>query len=176
MFLANKNIYKNNWLFKNKYDIKILTLNKHLRMNIMIDANRQNHIIAVARFMKNNAEKVGLNSEEMFTLGFLHDIGYEFDPTFTHNKTGGILLKNQNYKYYNEVYFHGTPQMEFKSKELDFLNFADMHIDKTGKYVSFDERLEDIKTRRGENSDFYINSKTIINELKNNPLFKDFDM
>ena len=35
------------------------------------------------------------------------------------------------------------------------------------KVESFEERLEDIKKRRGENSPHYINSKIIIEELKN---------
>lgn len=141
----------------------------------MIYENREKHILGVARFMKDNAKKLGLDSEEMFTLDFLHDIGYEFDPTLNHNKVGGEILKRQNYKYFNEVYSHGNTETTYTSKELDFLNFANIHINKTGKYVTFNERLEDIKTRRGEDSDFYIWSKIIIDRLKSNPLFKDFE-
>lgn len=141
----------------------------------MINNERQKHILGVARFMKINAEKLGLNCDEMFTLGFLHDIGYEFDETLNHNKLGGTILKKQNYKYYNEVYYHGDISAPYTSKELDFLNFADMHIDNSGNYVSFDERLIEIGVRRGKNSDYYICSEILINKLKFNPLFIDFE-
>lgn len=133
----------------------------------MIDSDRLNHIIGVARLMKDKAEKVGLDKEEMFTLGMLHDIGYEFGKNNDHNFVGFKILDKQNYKYAKEVLYHGCPNCEYQSLALDLLNFADMHIDKTGIYVSFDERLKDIKSRRGENSMAYINSKKIIEELVN---------
>jgi len=41
-----------------------------------------------------------------------------------------------------------------------------MHINKKGEYVSFEDRLEDIKSRRGEDSPHYKNSKIIIDKLK----------
>ena len=132
----------------------------------MIDENRIKHTLAVAKLMKDNATKYGLDEEEMFTLGMLHDIGYEFIDGEKHAEIGGEILKKQNYKYYKEVLFHGVVNCEYKSKELDLLNFADMHINLKGNFVSFNERLEDIKTRRGENSPQYINSKLIILELK----------
>ena len=63
--------------------------------------------------------------------------------------------------------YHGKPNSEYQSLALDLLNFADMHIDKSGNYVSYEQRLEDIKTRRGENSLAYINSKKVIDKLIN---------
>lgn len=45
----------------------------------MITENREKHIFNVARLMKEKAPLLHLNEEEMFTLGILHDIGYEFD-------------------------------------------------------------------------------------------------
>lgn len=131
----------------------------------MINQDRQYHIFAVAILMKEKAKILHLNEQEMFTLGILHDIGYEFDQTETHNITGGNILKKQNYKYYKEVKYHGDPLTEYTSKELCLLNYCDMHINGKGKYVSFEERLEDIKLRRGENSLFYINAKKIIDKL-----------
>ena len=133
----------------------------------MIDNDRLKHICEVAKLMKEKAEIVGLDKEEMFTLGMLHDIGYEFGEDNDHNFVGFQILDKHNYKYANEVLYHGKPDSEYQSLALDLLNFADMHIDKSGEYVSYEQRLEDIKTRRGESSLAYINSQKIIKELQN---------
>jgi len=133
----------------------------------MIDNDRLKHIVEVAKLMKEKAEIVGLDKEEMFTLGILHDIGYEFGENNDHNFVGFEILDKQNYKYANEVLYHGKPNSKYQSLALDLLNFADMHIDKSGEYVSYEQRLEDIKIRRGESSLAYINSQKIIKELQN---------
>jgi len=131
----------------------------------MIDKDRIQHIFAVAKLMKDKAKNVGLDEEEMFTLGLLHDVGYEFGEIETHNNKGGDILEKQNYKYYNEVKYHGIPKAPFSSTALDLLNYADMHIDKYGNYVTFEERLQDIASRRGVDSPFYKNSKQIADYL-----------
>ncbi len=103
-------------------------------------------------------------------LGIVHDIGYEFDDSEyhdSHNSVGGDILKNDNYKYWREVYYHGKPNCEYKSEYLDILNEADMSVDKYGNDVGFVKRLEDIRSRYGEESNAYINSKMIIEEIKN---------
>lgn len=132
----------------------------------MIDEDRQKHILAVAELMRENAKKFGLDEEEMFTLGYLHDIGYAFGGGETHHVLGAEVLKRQNYKYYKEVLYHGKPVDNYYSRELDLLNYADMHIGKKGNYLSFVERLEDIKARRGENSTHYQNCKKVIDRLE----------
>jgi len=131
-----------------------------------IDENRIKHIFAVARLMSDNAEKFGLDKEEMFTLGLLHDIGYEFGGSDEHHTLGGSILEKQNYKYFREVLHHGKPNCGYVSPALDLLNFADMSVNRLGEVVGFEKRLEDIKTRRGENSPHYQNSKAIIDDLK----------
>lgn len=133
----------------------------------MIDNDRLKHIFEVAKLMKEKADLVGLNKEAMFTLGMLHDIGYEFGENNDHNFVGFQILDKQDYKYAKEVLYHGKPNNEYQSLALDLLNFADMHIDKSGEYVSYEQRLEDIKTRRGVSSLAYINSQKIIKELQN---------
>lgn len=131
----------------------------------MITEDRIKHIMAVARLMKESAEKVGLDKQEMFTLGLLHDIGYEFGDSEEHHLLGAEILKKQNYKYYKEILYHGKPNTNFNSIAFDLLNYADMHIDKQGNFVSFDDRLKDIAERRGEDSAPYINCKAIIDDL-----------
>ena len=139
----------------------------------MIDQNKFNHIIGVARLMKDKAAEVGLDPEEMFTLGMLHDIGFEFGSSEEHHQIGYEILSSQGYKYALEVLYHGKPTNEYSSRALDLLNYADLHISKTGEYVSFEDRLRDIKARRGEDSPHYQNCKIVIDGLRQNGF--DFD-
>ena len=112
---------------------------------------------------KNLTEK---QLQELFLLGYLHDIGYQFGTNENHNMIGSSLLSNCNYKHWKEVYYHGIPNSEYKSLYLDILNTADMMIDKYGNDVGFDKRLDDIKNRYGEDSIQYTNCVKIINELR----------
>ena len=108
----------------------------------MIDEDRMKHILAVARLMKEKATEAGLDPEEMFLLGMMHDIGYEFGGSEEHHLVGAGILEKQGYKYYLEVLFHGKPTEEYQSPALDLLNYADMHINKKGGYVTFEDRLD----------------------------------
>ena len=134
----------------------------------MISDDRICHIIAVARFMKDYCLKNNYDLEycqEMFTLGLLHDIGYEFSENKNHSEIGASILERQNYKYSREIKYHGLPNCEYSSNELNLLNWADMHIDSKGNYVSYPERLKDIEVRRGKNSSAYINCEKLIEKL-----------
>lgn len=132
----------------------------------MIDENRLKHIVAVARLMKDNAEKYGLDAEDMFTLGLVHDIGYEFGGSEQHHTKGAEILEKQDYKYFKEVLYHGKPNTGYESPALDLLNFADMHINKLGEFVTYEDRLKDIADRRGYDSPHYRNCKIVIDNLK----------
>ena len=134
-----------------------------------MDNDRLKHNYAVANKMIELGKEKSLSEielQELFLLGYLHDIGYEFGTNENHNSIGGNLLKESNYKNWQEVYYHGIPNSEYKSLYLDILNTADMMIDKYGNDVGFDKRLEDIKSRYGEDSIQYINCFKIVNELK----------
>lgn len=133
----------------------------------MINEKKLNHIIGVARLMKEKAKSWGLDEQEMFCLGFLHDIGYEFSDVQDHPVIGAELLKNQGYKYYQEILNHGNPESTYQSKALDLLNYADLHIDGNGNYVTMLDRLEDIKSRYGEDSIFYQNPQKVASLLIN---------
>ena len=134
-----------------------------------MDNDRLIHSYAVANKMVELGKEKNLLDEqlqELFLLGYLHDIGYQFGTNENHNMIGGNLLRNSNYKYWKEVYYHGIANSEYKSLYLDILNTADMMIDKCGNDVGFVKRLEDIKKRYGEDSIQYINCFKIINKLK----------
>lgn len=122
----------------------------------MVSDDRKKHVFAVANFLKQYAEQQNMSKQEiedLFVLGLLHDVGYAFaQPNNTHNhhKIGGEILKKQNYKYWQEVFYHGEPNSPYQSKFLDLLNWADLHIDAKGEYVEFDQRLQDISTRHNK--------------------------
>lgn len=68
----------------------------------MIDEDRLNHSLAVARKMVEIGKKYKLNEDELqelFTLGYNHDIGYEFGNNENHRIIGGTILKASNYRY-----------------------------------------------------------------------------
>ena len=116
-----------------------------------MDENRLKHSIAVARKMVEIAKSKNLSDEDIkkcFIIGYNHDVGYEFAKSgINHNIIGGEILKNINFKYWREIYYHGEINIEYKSLYLDILNQADMQIDKYGNDVGYDKRLEDIKNR-----------------------------
>jgi len=131
-----------------------------------IKENKMLHSLAVGRLMEQMAEGRGWNPErtkEMFLLGMLHDIGYEHGEPKSHAVIGGELLKKSNYRYWQEVYHHGSPDTEYDSEELDLLNMADLSIDSCGFYVTPYERVKEIKRRYGADSDEYKNA-TLIKE------------
>lgn len=135
-----------------------------------MDSDRLKHSLAVANKMVKIGQGKGFNDiqlQELFVLGYNHDIGYRFTSDKSkHNIVGGEILKSANYKHWQEVYNHGNPSTNYSSIYLDILNQAAMQIDKYGNAVSYDERLEDIKQRYGNNSIQYINAKEIIKRLE----------
>lgn len=137
---------------------------------LTISDERLKHSIEVARLMKKMAEEIGWTQEkceEMFLLGYLHDIGYEFsEQQGDHASVGGIMLKRQKYKYWQEVFFHGKLNAEYTSEELTMLNIADMNIDSKGHNVGIKERLKDIAVRYGEKSKQFIEAKLLIEKIK----------
>lgn len=141
----------------------------------MFRDNKNLHSVNVGRLMKYIALELGCDdafADEMFVLGFLHDLGYELSNPVGHSTKGGQLLKEQNYKYYKEVYYHGSIENLYNSFALILLNFADMQVDSKGNFVTFDERLKNISKRYGKDSSQFNNSKLIINNLlANDELF-----
>ena len=69
-----------------------------------------------------------------------------------HKIVGRQKLKDNQYKYWKEVYYHGNLDCEYQSIFLGILNMADMQIDKYGNDIGYEKRLEDIKNRYGINS------------------------
>lgn len=134
-----------------------------------MDENRCLHSLGVAQKMVEIGKNKGLTPKELndlFTLGIVHDIGYQFGPGNMHQKLGGLVLKDNGYCYWQEVYHHGIREDEYTSLYLDILNQADMQIDKMGKDVGYEGRLADIKSRYGEDSNVYISCVNLVNFIK----------
>ena len=135
-----------------------------------MDKDRLNHSYGVAKKMIEIALEMGLSEEkqkELFIIGFNHDIGYEFTQNGkNHEIIGGEILKKTGFKFWREIYYHGLITDEYESLYLTILNMADMQIDKYGKDVGYDARLEDIKSRYGQDSNVYCNALKLVNSLK----------
>ena len=137
----------------------------------MISNQRLLHIINVARTAQKLAHKLRPEDDafmkNMFLLGFLHDIGYEFTqkPEF-HGEIGGKILQNAGYKYHACVAQHGLTKDIYFSDELYILNLADMLVNFDGSNCTFEKRLEDIEKRYGTKSHQYQNSLILIEKLK----------
>lgn len=129
------------------------------------------HILGVARKCKEYAAKLKPNdnkfTEDMFLLGMLHDIGYEFtESNASHAAVGGEILKRNNYQYWSEVSLHGDETVDNMSDELFILNCADMSTGPNGEDFTFDERLNEISSRFGTDATPYQKCIIEIKKLK----------
>ena len=145
-----------------------------------MDEDRVKHSYAVAKKMQEIGRNLGLSQtsiRELFLLGVNHDIGYEFSKDGkNHGEIGGEALMRAGFRYWKEVYYHGKLTREYSSQYLDILNCADMQIDKYGNDVGFEKRLEDIRSRYGEESEVYLECVQLVKYLKNKVLVeKDFE-
>ncbi len=135
-----------------------------------MNKDRLVHSLAVARKCFKIALEQGLSEEEVqtcFLIGYLHDIGYEFTSCgVEHNKIGGEILKRCGFSFWREVYFHGEIDHQYESLYLKILNQADMQVDKYGNDIGFDRRLEDIKSRYGEESEIYRKCCQFVDEIR----------
>ena len=132
--------------------------------------SRYRHCYSVGKKMYAYAHNIlgwsDKKSKEMFVLGNLHDIGYEMNPdSFLHDDALADVL-DKKYKYSNEVRYHSYLQTKYKSPEMDLLYFADMTVDGMGNWVTFEERMYDLISRHGEQSDVVRASFDILNYLK----------
>ena len=144
------------------------------KQTLFLPGNKQKHIVAVAEYMYRNAAKYGLDSDEMYTLGLLHDIGYLYGNV-GHAFRGGELMEKQGYKYWQEVKYHGKDQNEYESDALWLLNAADLMVDANGNLVGTKQRMKDIKERYGEHSKNYEFSQKLVKKMKERGFLNEED-
>lgn len=143
----------------------------------MITSSRWQHILGVARKCKEFAGKFksGDNkfAEDMFLLGMLHDMGYEFiESNGKHAHIGGEILKRSGYKYWKEVASHGDETVKNMSDEFFILNCADMSTGPNGENFTFDERLDEIASRFGKDANAYKKCVIEVEKLRSDKRYK----
>lgn len=136
-----------------------------------ISEHKMAHVRAVAEMMYDEALARGWGedkAEDMYLLGFIHDIGYMLGPDH-HAKSGSAILKRSMYAYAWEVRMHGT-YVGTPSPELELLWLCDLSIDSCGNRCSTDERLEHVGERFGKESPQYHNVSRIVQHLRSHGL------
>ncbi len=143
----------------------------------MITEKRSKHILGVARKAKELALKLKPNdekyAEDMFLLGFLHDFGYEFvESNAKHAFVGGEILRRSGYKYWKPVALHSDETVQNMSDELFILNCADKMTGPSGENFTFEERLNELASRFGQDSMVYKKAAMLTEILENDARYK----
>ena len=124
-------------------------------------------------FVMENRDAFTCSHEEMFVLGMLHDIGYAFtDDQPEHAKVAGEFLREEGYRYWREVYYHGIPQTEYDSVELRLLNYIDITTGYGGEIMSAEERIDEITAKYGVSSVQAKGAVELGRLVENNPVLK----
>ena len=112
-------------------------------------------------------------AEDMFLLGIMHDLGYEFmESNASHAAVGGEILKRSGYQYSQEVALHADETVDDITDELFILNCADMMTGPKGEDFTFDERLKEIAQRFGEDADAYKKCVIEVEKLKSDKRYE----
>ena len=131
-------------------------------MNIkeLINENKQKHVFGVAQFMYDEAPKYGLDSEKMYVLGLLHDIGYLCGDFSKHEEYGANLMKELGFIYSEEIslhgYYPGKCDVNNISKEALLLMAADSCVNYKGDVGTYEHRRKDIEDRYGDDKDVFL--------------------
>jgi putative nucleotidyltransferase with HDIG domain len=125
--------------------------------------DRYKHTISVSLVMKDKASEIGLDPHIAQCIGLLHDIGYTYriKTTGFHALDGYNHLLNIDKKTAERIALHTSTPEEAELRNIAIpkikqdiyavlLSYADARVMVNGKVVSFDERLEDIINRYGE--------------------------
>lgn len=139
-----------------------------------INKYKMAHMVGVAEYMRERASDYGLNPDEMYVVGLLHDIGY-LKGRAGHELSGAMLLDRMGLlKYSFAIEFHGNKLREMftdylfnksehigsfdrktKGHIITLLVEADSSVDVRGFRVGFEKRLKDIGERYGYHSAAY---------------------
>ena len=144
---------------------------------IGISEDRLHHSIGVARKCYELAKARGESEEfcrKMFTIGWNHDVGYEFSKSKEeHPRVSEELLEligvnqrcRESAKTLHAIKKHGD-DTRTASKEWLILNEADMTVDSKGNSVTVEARLADITARFGVQSDEFKKAQELCKRLK----------
>lgn len=133
-----------------------------------ITDSRLFHMRSVAERVVELAQINGITEQDalqqLYVMGFVHDIGYAFDST-RHAHAGADVLRKAGYAHCEPINDHGDPQ---RSPDLwtDLLDAADMTTSPDGHIITYDERLADIAARYGESSIQYRDAQVVIGKVR----------
>ncbi len=122
-----------------------------------INKYKMAHCIGVAEFMRENAEKYGIDPDVAYTVGLLHDIGY-LEGRRDHEATGADILtatfgENVDRSVINAIAYHGTNPYKLNQEDITPIHVllidADMSVNARGFRVGHEDRLKDIARRYG---------------------------
>ena len=138
----------------------------------MLTEQKIKHNVTVARLCYKIAKEKYKTNENfaraMWTIGYNHDIGYEFiedsSNISAHSDISDELIfsafKGDSYA----IKWHGK-KISQSNVSLRILNEADLQVDSKGNIISVKERLEDIRLRYGNESKQYDQAKWLAIEL-----------
>ena len=133
-----------------------------MRYNMLeyeIKENRIKHILGVARRCYEIAKKEQFDEDfcqKMYLLGWIHDVGYDFEP-HNHEQASAKLLGmfTNDDTALEALKYHDEWGMKPRSAEHRILMMADMTTDSQGNKVTIEQRLEDVARRFGKESETY---------------------
>lgn len=143
-----------------------------------INKYKMAHCVSVAEYMRKHAYKYGLDADEMYVVGLLHDVGY-LCGRINHEQVGSDILTRIGIKpdIAYAVCKHGTsPYKVEQGLQQDLLQVcpvlvllyeADMAVDAQGFCVGFDRRLQDIGKRYGYDSIAYKTAHETVEYVRN---------
>lgn len=127
----------------------------------MIDENRLKHMIGVARRCYSLAkDEFNMDEEkarQMWLMGLLHDIGYEFmeDEDIPNHPIIGFDILSIEPERMSDISYailnHGETDSSWGVNDY-ILNLADMTVDSKGNDVTLADRCRDIEERYGRYS------------------------
>ncbi len=179
----------------NKRDIEVNTKHgaeKAVEILLRNAKGRMNHSKSVSKVAKLIALEMGLTEdlvEKVEIASLLHDIGYSDDFKFAHFHPvdGYFYLKYNGWdKLFQTVALHHSlsknlaettrkdvisiyNNCEYLTEEeeliVNIVSEADFQVNSIGNIVSFEERLQDIKERYGENTPISKNAEDIYSHV-----------
>ena len=142
-----------------------------------INSRKLTHMNSVGVFMRENAYKYGLNADEMYVVGLLHDVGY-LRGRHRHSSYGANLISDVfdtslDSSALQAIRLHDTlcDKWEDGAKDnpvLFLLIKADLSVDTNGCFVGRKARLKDIAKRYGKSSHEYEVAVSLIDYTFNN--------
>lgn len=132
-------------------------------------STRYRHCVKVAeRMYEYSKDELGYSegkAQDMYVLGYLHDLGYAFDGEAFGHEIALYNCMKDSYRYADEIRDHSFMIEEKDSQECNLLHYADLTIDGVGNECNFVNRLKDLANRHGENAPNVLLTKDIIEVL-----------